>query len=56
MKMQQKKIGGGPVGGGEGDLGGCRPGIEVFVKMQKKSQWGPLGVGWLGMNQELKLL
>ena len=46
-----------PIGDGRGGgIGGCKPRIEVIVKMEKKSLWGS---GWgvrLDVNQELRLL
>ena len=35
--------------------GGCQSKIEVIVNMQKKSGGG-ISDGWMGVNQELKLL
>ena len=48
MKIQKKKFGVGEGGGrvGFGGQGGCERRIEVFVKMQKKTNfWGGGGVG-----------
>ena len=52
--------------GGGGRMGGCKPRIEVIVKMQKKESGRGVGCpvwgGWGGgggqgvVNQELKLL
>ena len=65
MKIQEKKMGGGPGGrdgvGGGGGQGGCERRIEVFVKIQKEN-WGggPGGSGWwvggvrVDVNEELK--
>ena len=68
VKIQQKKISGGSVGGGGGGVGlggqsGCERRIEIFVKIQKKN-WGGQGGGGGGVgggvrvdvNEELKFL
>ena len=41
-----------------GRLGGCEPRVsEVIEKIQKNGQrGGPVGGGWIDLNQELKLL
>ena len=81
MKIQKKIFlggggrgvsGRGRVGGGVGGQGGCERRIEVFVKIQKKKNFGGGGVrwgGWVGgggsgsgwgvrvdVNEELKFL
>ena len=40
--------GGGSVGGRGRGQGGCERRIEVFVKIQKKKNWGGGGVRWGG--------
>ena len=44
------------MGGGAGvGHGGCHPRIEVIVKMQNKVGGMIDGVGWVDVDQELKL-